>query len=89
MRKQGLLSFYNRITANLHLRYKNVDSTLKMIYYIIIILPNDTKVTRDKVLSNWKFKENKSLNSSDYGCGYPSGTQFSLYLLLTTVHVVT
>ncbi|RDD36361.1 Ribonuclease H2 subunit A [Trichoplax sp. H2] len=30
------------------------------------------KVTRDKVLSNWKFPEDESYNSSDYGCGYPS-----------------
>jgi len=32
------------------------------------------KVTRDKIVSTWKFVEDVEVGAMEYGSGYPSGT---------------
>jgi ribonuclease H2 subunit A len=35
------------------------------------------KVTRDRVLSHWQFKEDRPNLSTEFGSGYPSGATFT------------
>ena len=81
-------------TVGLPHKYKEIlekklnDSTLEIIveskadftYPVVSASSICAKVTRDRVLAEWKFPENKEFES-DYGCGYPSDPKAKSWLI--------
>jgi ribonuclease H2 subunit A len=56
-----------------------VESKADDTYPVVSAASICAKVTRDKVLEEWQFKEKKEF-SNDYGCGYPSDPKTKQWL---------